>query len=117
MQLDWCLMRHTEQTRKPVGAAILRPEKTEAIIAAFFAELGSSGYEGLTMDRVAERAGVGKAALYRRWPSKTRDAHRSGGSIRNKGCPSGGHREPAGRHLVAIADDAIAVLAKPSFAA
>jgi len=59
MQLDWCLVPHTEQTRKPVGAAVLRPDKTEAIIAAFFAELGCSGYEGMTMDRVAELAGVG----------------------------------------------------------
>src|SRR4029077_6323039 len=58
------------QSRQPAGAAVLRPEKTEAIIAAFFAELGQNGYPGLTMDRVAERAGVGKAALYRRWPSK-----------------------------------------------
>jgi AcrR family transcriptional regulator len=58
------------QPRQPAGAAVLRPEKTEAIIAAFFAELGKNGFEALTMDRVAERAGVGKAALYRRWPSK-----------------------------------------------
>ena len=48
----------------------MRPEKTEAITAAFFNELADSGYERLTMDRVAARAGVGKAALYRRWPSK-----------------------------------------------
>ena len=63
-------MHPTEQPRKPAGAAVLRSDKTEAIVAAFFAELGASGYEGLTMDRVAERAGVGKAAVYRRWPSK-----------------------------------------------
>ena len=42
--------------RQPAGAALLRPEKTEAIVAAFFAELGEKGYAGLTMDRVAERA-------------------------------------------------------------
>jgi hypothetical protein len=42
------------QPRQPAGAAVLRPEKTEAIIAAFFAELGQNGYPGLTMDRVAE---------------------------------------------------------------
>ena len=66
MQLDSHLMR----PRQPAGAAVLRSDKTEAIVAAFFAELGASGYEGLTMDRVAERASVGKAALYRRWPSK-----------------------------------------------
>ncbi|KQY58484.1 hypothetical protein ASD11_02125 [Aeromicrobium sp. Root495] len=31
---------------------------------------GDVGWAGFTMDRVAQRAGVGKAALYRRWPSK-----------------------------------------------
>src|SRR5215831_155650 len=56
--------------RKPAGAAVLRPDKTDAIVAAFYEELAESGHERLTMDRVAARAGVGKAALYRRWPSK-----------------------------------------------
>jgi AcrR family transcriptional regulator len=28
------------------------------------------GYDGMTVDRVAERAGVGRATVYRRWPSK-----------------------------------------------
>ncbi len=28
------------------------------------------GYANLTMERIAERAGVSKAALYRRWPNK-----------------------------------------------
>lgn len=31
---------------------------------------GDVGWAGFTMDRVAARAGAGKAALYRRWPSK-----------------------------------------------
>jgi AcrR family transcriptional regulator len=30
----------------------------------------ADGYPNLAMDRVAERAGVSKAALYRRWPNK-----------------------------------------------
>src|SRR6185436_16050606 len=29
-----------------------------------------AGYHGMSMESVARRAGVGKAALYRRWPSK-----------------------------------------------
>lgn len=52
------------------GAAVQRPEKTEAIVRAVFAELGDRGWNELTMDSVAARAGVGKPALYRRWPSK-----------------------------------------------
>jgi AcrR family transcriptional regulator len=51
---------------------MLRPDKTDAIVAAFYEELTELGYERLTMDRVAARARVGKAALYRRWPSKER---------------------------------------------
>ncbi|UJP09544.1 TetR/AcrR family transcriptional regulator [Microbacterium sp. KUDC0406] len=41
-----------------------------AIHAAVLAELGEVGYAGLTMEGVAERAGAGKASLYRRWGSK-----------------------------------------------
>lgn len=33
-------------------------------------QLEQSGYERLSMEQVAKRAGVGKAALYRRWPNK-----------------------------------------------
>jgi AcrR family transcriptional regulator len=58
------------QSRKPVGAAVLQPDKTDAIVAAFYDELAEGGPDKLTMDRVAARAGVGKAALYRRWRSK-----------------------------------------------
>jgi AcrR family transcriptional regulator len=49
---------------------VLRPDKTDAIVAAFYEELAESGHERLTMDKAAARAGVGKAALYRRWPSE-----------------------------------------------
>lgn len=52
------------------GAAVLRPRVTDAITAATFAELADVGYARLTMEAVARRAGVGKAALYRRWSSK-----------------------------------------------
>ena len=52
------------------GGAALRPGVTEAITAATFEELAESGYARLSMDAVARRAGVGKAALYRRWKSK-----------------------------------------------
>jgi AcrR family transcriptional regulator len=41
-----------------------------AILAAAFELLAEDGYAGLTMERVAERAGTGKASLYRRWPTR-----------------------------------------------
>ncbi|WP_252445144.1 TetR/AcrR family transcriptional regulator [Pseudonocardia humida] len=47
------------------GAALAR-----AIHRAALDELALTGYAGLTMDAVAHRAGTGKAALYRRWPTK-----------------------------------------------
>ncbi|MFI6316405.1 TetR/AcrR family transcriptional regulator [Nonomuraea sp. NPDC050556] len=42
----------------------------EAILRAARDELGESGYAGLTMDRVAKRAGTNKNAIYRRWPNR-----------------------------------------------
>jgi AcrR family transcriptional regulator len=44
--------------------------KDTAITAAVLDVLSRVGYSGLTMDEVAEVAGVGKAAIYRRWTSK-----------------------------------------------
>jgi AcrR family transcriptional regulator len=41
-----------------------------AILAATRALLIESGYAALSMDRVANHAGVGKQTIYRRWPSK-----------------------------------------------
>lgn len=42
----------------------------QAILRAAVDELVESGYSGLTMDRVASRAGTNKNAIYRRWPSR-----------------------------------------------
>jgi AcrR family transcriptional regulator len=44
--------------------------RDKAIAAAVFQLLAEVGYRGLTMDEVAFTAGVGKAAIYRRWCSK-----------------------------------------------
>ncbi|MFE0630785.1 TetR/AcrR family transcriptional regulator [Streptomyces sp. NPDC058864] len=54
----------TGQTRRR-GAAL-----EEAILGAAVDELTESGYAGLTMDRVAARAGTNKNAIYRRWPHR-----------------------------------------------
>lgn len=43
---------------------------TGAILDAALTELAENGFRGSSMDGIARRAGVGKAALYRRWTSK-----------------------------------------------
>jgi AcrR family transcriptional regulator len=56
--------------RRTTGGPVLQDDVTDAITAAFFEELASAGYGKLSMDAIARRAGTGKAAIYRRWPSK-----------------------------------------------
>ncbi len=46
------------------------PRTDEQIIAAAADLLRQRGFERMTVDDVASRAGVGKATVYRRWPSK-----------------------------------------------
>jgi AcrR family transcriptional regulator len=46
------------------------PSLDAAILEAALAGLGELGYERMSMDDIASRARVGKAAIYRRWPSK-----------------------------------------------
>lgn len=52
------------------GAAKLRESVTTEISKAVLAELAETGYARMSMDAVARRARVGKAAIYRRWRSK-----------------------------------------------
>jgi AcrR family transcriptional regulator len=48
-----------------------RSERAErAIIEAALSVFAESGTEGLCIEKVAARAGVGKATIYRRWPGK-----------------------------------------------
>lgn len=56
--------------RKPTGAAIIQTSLTVALYRAFFQEWACEGYNGIRLERVASRAGAGKAAIYRRWASK-----------------------------------------------
>ncbi|MBL1421821.1 MAG: TetR/AcrR family transcriptional regulator [Alphaproteobacteria bacterium] len=49
---------------------MLRQKLTNSIWRAAIIELAREGYARLTMEGVTRRAGVGKAALYRRWPGK-----------------------------------------------
>jgi AcrR family transcriptional regulator len=53
------------------GQTRRRGEALEAaLLDAAWAELQSSGYLGLTMEAVADRAGTSRAVLYRRWRSR-----------------------------------------------
>jgi AcrR family transcriptional regulator len=56
--------------RRTSGGPVLQDDVTAAIESAFFAELAEVGYGRLSIDAVAKRAAVGKAAVYRRWRSK-----------------------------------------------
>ena len=49
---------------------VLQDSVTHAIYRALFEEWAETGYSALRMERIATRAGVGKAALYRRCKSK-----------------------------------------------
>lgn len=58
----WCLRRPGRRRD---------PALDDAIQAAVADVLANEGYAGLTMETVAVVAGVSKATIYRRWPSKT----------------------------------------------
>lgn len=59
-----------EKKRAPRGAAVRSTNVTTALRHAFFREWAERGYASMSLEAVALRAGVGKAALYRRWKSK-----------------------------------------------
>lgn len=63
-----------ESARRPLG----RPRSDRvhrAIVEAARAELVEHGFSRFRLEHVAARAGVGKATIYRRWPSKEALAH------------------------------------------
>ena len=55
---------------KPERGRPLNPETHQAILQAVPELLASMRYADLTFDRIAAAAGVGKAAIFRRWKSK-----------------------------------------------
>ena len=60
----------TERPSANRGGRPRDPSRDEAIRAALLRLLGEVGYGGLTIDAVAQAAGVGKATIYRRWRTK-----------------------------------------------
>jgi AcrR family transcriptional regulator len=59
-----------EVVHRPVGRP-RSPAADQAILAATIDELTEVGFDELSLEKVAVRAGVGKATLYRRWSSKS----------------------------------------------
>ena len=47
-----------------------RASARDAIVEATLALLAERGFQGATIDAIADRAGVGRNTIYRRWPSK-----------------------------------------------
>lgn len=60
------------QLRRPPGVSgpPRDPARDARILRAATELLAEGGYPALTMDKAAARAGVGKATVYRRWPSR-----------------------------------------------
>lgn len=63
-------MKATESKLRQRTEGRLDRSRDPAILNAALAALAENGYTGTNMDDVAARAGVGKAAIYRRWSSK-----------------------------------------------
>ncbi|MCX5393656.1 TetR/AcrR family transcriptional regulator [Streptomyces sp. NBC_00094] len=83
---------------RPEGASLRRrgPVLERAILEATLEQLGSVGWNGLTMEGVAVGAQTGKAAVYRRWPSKedlVADALQAGLPTLDEAPDRGGVRE------------------------
>ncbi|CAM2856427.1 TetR/AcrR family transcriptional regulator [Prescottella defluvii] len=51
------------------------PEIDDAVLQATRDLLVENGYAGTSIDAIATRAGVGRPAIYRRWPSKAHIVH------------------------------------------
>jgi AcrR family transcriptional regulator len=60
----------TESDEPPVRGRPRSADRTPAILHAVIELIDEDGYDRLTIQEVADRAGVGLATIYRRWPTK-----------------------------------------------
>ena len=90
----------TQETSRRPGRP--RSEQAEhAIIEATLDLFAEQGFEGVCVEAVAARAGVGKATIYRRWPNKEELLLAAFGSLKSP------FPEPAG---VSVRDDLLAMV-------
>lgn len=61
-------MERAQAVRRRTGGRSARV--VASVLEATLDSLARGGYAGLTFDQVAERAGVSRTTIYRRWPSK-----------------------------------------------
>jgi AcrR family transcriptional regulator len=98
---------NTESTVTEAGPANRRPgrprseQAEQAIIEATLDLFAEKGFEGVCVEAVAARAGVGKATIYRRWPNKEELLLAAFGSLKSP------YPEPKG---VSVRDDLLAMV-------
>ncbi len=91
----------------PAAASARRPgrprseQAEQAIIEATLDLFAEQGFEGVCVELVAARAGVGKATIYRRWPNKEELLLAAFGSLKSP------FPEPKG---VSVRDDLLAMV-------
>jgi AcrR family transcriptional regulator len=97
----------TQSTDMEAGSASRRPgrprseQADQAIIEATLDLFAEQGFEGVCVEAVAARAGVGKATIYRRWPNKEELLLAAFGSLKSP------FPEPKG---VSVRDDLLAMV-------
>jgi len=97
----------TDTEAGPAGPANRRPgrprseQAEQAIIDATLDLFAEQGFEGVCVEAVAARAGVGKATIYRRWPNKEELLLAAFGSLKSP------FPEPKG---VSVRDDLLAMV-------
>jgi len=101
----------TETAAGPAGTSRRpgrpRSEQAEqAIIEATLDLFAEQGFEGVCVEAVAARAGVGKATIYRRWPNKEELLLAALGSMKSPMPePTGSVRDDLVAHLTVICAD------------
>jgi len=91
----------------PATASVRRPGRPrseaaeQAIIEATLDVFAEQGFEGVCVELVAARAGVGKATIYRRWPNKEELLLAALGSLKSP------YPEPEGG---SVRDDLLAIV-------